>query len=788
MRSNMTHKSYIHIVKSTLSSSRFRSLLAALPLIILLVGMSTEFLFNNIIGYFKPYSHSAFQLTVAVNFSPDHHFLGFLSQNLDAEGNIEYQAYNRFPPGGYMLIKLVTLPFGSDLSSGIYIARLLVLVFFVGAAVMAYWSLCRLTSNQWIALTATFLAFSSTLMLRYNTTLLPEIMIGLFGFALTFHGMVIFAQEGRFRQLVLKACIALLLDWHVLALLMVFILLGIAKEITQTYKAETVQRIIRSVSSSRYTALGIIALSFGIVVLAYNIGNEYYALNKGGHQLALSDLPTIQSALRRTSITGLRSEDYFTQLFDFWFHLKGIGLATVPFTLTDSFFSNINADELRIIGRFATGISIIGVFLVRHRMLAATAVLSGFCWTIPMRHNIAQHDFEGLYFIGLSLFLYTFILLAIRKYSNESLMPLCSVLAVLIFISSSYRMSADRSSGFFVDADKKIVEDFNTIRQFIRGKTVFIPGSEEIVERNQLRYYLYGSHILFDNYGCDRRLNRVDFMIQTRYEKAPGLLTPDNQTVFLYDQHPYEERIDRIIEEERPVIQGDFDVYLTKDRKLVYVGDRCNGSDTRYTFLGTPISLLVYPTDIGDLSDSEQDHEFNQFNYVDHYIMDTKRNVMILDLPEYDIASIRTGQYTDQGPIWDGRFFYPDYAVDADLHRRIAQGLTSSELIARGRFNIYLTDDNNLIYIREPCHNPDISDDFFLHIIPLRLKDLPEQRRQYEFDGLDFVFFDRGFIDGQRCAAVIDLPDYGIASIRTGQYTDQGQIWQSEFDIPERRN
>ena len=783
----MTLKSYIRALSSVPSSSRFRSLLTILPLIILLLGVSTEFLFNNIIGYFRPYTFSAIPLTVAVNFSPNHHFLGFLSQNLDVEGNIEYQAYNRFPPGGYVLMKLVTLSFGDDLSGGIYVARLLVLVFFVGAAVLAYWSLCRLTSSRWIALTVTLLAFSSTLMLRYNTTLLPEIMIGLFGFALTFHGMVIFTQEGRFRQLVLKSCIALLLDWHVLALLMVFILLGIAQKIIQIYKAESVRKIIVSVSSSRYMALSIIAFSFGVIVLAYNIGNEYSALNRDGHQQALSDLPTIQSALRRTSIAGLRSEDFFPQLFNLYFHFKGVALAAVPFTLADSFFSSTNTDELQIIGRLATGISLIGVFLVRYRMLAATAVLSGFCWTIPMRQNITQHDFEGLYFIGLSLFLYTFILLAIRKYSSEGLMPLCSVLAVLIFISSSYRMSADRSNGFSIDSDKKIVEDFNTIRRFIGGKTAFLFRSEEIIGHHQLRYYLYGSHILFDNYGCDRKLDRVDFTIQTRYEKAPGLLTPDNQTVFLYDQHTYEERIDKIIEEERPLIQGDFDVYLTKDRKLVYVSDRCDESDTNYVFLGIPISLLVYPTDIEKLSDPEQDHEFYQLSYLDHYILDTKRNVIIFELPEYDIASIRTGQYTDR-PIWDGRFFYPDNTVNADLRRRIDQDLTSSELIARGHFDIHLTGNNSLIYVREPCHNPDINDDFFLHIIPLDLKDLPEQRRQYKFDGLDFVFFDRGFKEGQRCAAIIDLPEYDVASIRTGQHTNQGRIWQNEFDIPEKHN
>ena len=781
-------KSSIRLSSSALSDSRFRSISAVLPLVMLLVGVSTEFLFNNVISYLRPYSFSAVHLTVAANTSPSHYLLGFLSQNLDVEGNIEYRAYNRFPPGGYMILKLVTLPFGNDLSRGIYVARLLILVFFVSAVVLAYWSLCRLISNRWIAMTATLLAFSTTLPLRYNTTLNPEIVMGLFGFALTFHGMVIFAQEGRFQQLVLKACIALLLDWHVLALLIVFILLGVAKEVTQTYKTEKVQRIIISISSSRYMILGVIAISFGIIVLAYNIGNEYYALNKYGRHQALLDLPTIRSAMKRTSIDGLFSEVATPSLFDLRFQLKGVALATVPFALADSFLSNIDAGDLRTIGTCATGISISGVFLVRHKMLAATAVLAGFAWTIPMRQNIAQHNFEGLYYIGISLFLYTLVLLAIQKVSSERLMPLCSVVALLVFTSSSYRMGTDRADELLIDSGIKRVSDFNTVRQFISGKTVFFPLEYETFDYDRSHYYLHGSHILINNYGCDHRLDRVDFLIQTRREDTPGLLTPDNHTVFLYDRHIYEERIDRTIKEGRPLVQGEFDVYLTKDRKLVYISDRCDKNETRSIFLGIPISLFVYPADIDDLPDPEQDYEFNQFNYIDHYIMDTKRNVMILDLPDYNIASIRTGQYTDQGQIWGKRFFYPDYAVDDDLRRQIDQGLTSSELITRGRFDIYITNNNSLIYIRKPCHNPDINDDFFLHVIPVDLKDLPEHRQRYEFDGLDFIFFDRGFIDGQRCAAIIDLPDYNIASIRTGQYTDQGEVWRTEFNISEKRN
>lgn len=160
-----------------------------------------------------------------------------------------------------------------------------------------------------------------------------------------------------------------------------------------------------------------------------------------------------------------------------------------------------------------------------------------------------------------------------------------------------------------------------------------------------------------------------------------------------------------------------------------------------------------------------------------------KRHIVVFDLPDYDVSSISTGQYTDEGRIWGGRFFGPEHVVDADLIKRVDRAVTSREPIIHDHFDIYLTDERTLIYVKESCSNGDISEDFFLHIVPIDTRDLPEHRRQYEFENLDFAFFNRGFKENLRCAAVIELPDYDIARIRTGQYTDEGPIWQSDFAV-----
>ena len=732
-----------------------------------------------------------------------------MSRGFDMYGNIDYLVYNRFPPGGYALIKLVTLPFGDDLSNRIYAAQIFMLVFFVGSAVLVYLSLCRLTSDKWIASAATLIVFSSTQLLRFNDTIATEMIPDLFGCSVIFHAMVIFTQEGRFRQLMIKSCLALLIGWHVLALLLVFILLGLAKEIIDIKKVKTVRNIVVTVVVSRYLMLGVVAFGFGLVILAYNIGNEYYALNiRGDRQLVLSDLPSFRSIFRRTGL-GEQIVSRIQWIPFFEVQLQRIGLLAVPFALPgptvsviDSSLSTVNVSWIRgmtesqefYIGVSVVSVCVIGIFLVRHRLLAATAVLAGFSWAIPINQSSGEHAWEVLYYIGIPLFFFTLLLLVIRKRLNQSSMPIACIFALFIFMFSSYQIgNIDHDYKYPVSLQESLFEDFDVIRRFTEGKNIFVPVADTIADaeplgggaRFGLHYYLSGRGIVFNSFGCDRGLDKVDFMIQTRRDVAPGLLTPDNQRVFLYDRYVYEERIDKIVEEYRPMIQSDFDVYLTDDKKLVYVSDRCDGSESRSVFLGAPIFLTVYPVDVEDVSDPSQGYEFDSFSYIDHFVMDTKRHVVIIDLPDYDIASINTGQYTDESRIWASRFFGPDYSPNVDLIRQAKQVTASSQPIIRDRFDIYLDDETSLMFVREPCYNSDIGDDFFVHIFPVDTKDLPEHRRQYGFDNLDFIFIDHGTRDGQKCVAVIKLPDYDIANIRTGQYTGQGQIWQSESAVIE---
>ena len=104
----------------------------------------------------------------------------------------------------------------------------------------------------------------------------------------------------------------------------------------------------------------------------------------------------------------------------------------------------------------------------------------------------------------------------------------------------------------------------------------------------------------------------------------------------------------------------------------------------------------------------------------------------------------------------------------------------------RSTFDVYLREDI-LIYFKEPCGAEDVQRFFFVHVFPADENDLPDHRKQYGSDNLDFSYslsLDKG------CVAVRKLPDYAITRIRTGQsiVNEDGSytsLWEEEIRFDE---
>ena len=115
-------------------------------------------------------------------------------------------------------------------------------------------------------------------------------------------------------------------------------------------------------------------------------------------------------------------------------------------------------------------------------------------------------------------------------------------------------------------------------------------------------------------------------------------------------------------------------------------------------------------------------------------------------------------------------------------------------LMADSEFDVYAAPASDspisggrrtLVYVREPCAEQDVSARFFLHMNPVDRNDLSEERREFGFDNLNFAFAHWGSRRDGRCIAVHPLPDYPIASVATGQFTERGEAWIANFALPD---
>ena len=105
--------------------------------------------------------------------------------------------------------------------------------------------------------------------------------------------------------------------------------------------------------------------------------------------------------------------------------------------------------------------------------------------------------------------------------------------------------------------------------------------------------------------------------------------------------------------------------------------------------------------------------------------------------------------------------------------------------VAQGPFDVYTYPGGRILgYRRDACKASDVQAPFFVHVYPVDEQELPAPRRQYGFDNLDFIFSLRGKQVAGRCWATVLLPTYAIARLRTGQYTERGEVWETELAGP----
>lgn len=100
------------------------------------------------------------------------------------------------------------------------------------------------------------------------------------------------------------------------------------------------------------------------------------------------------------------------------------------------------------------------------------------------------------------------------------------------------------------------------------------------------------------------------------------------------------------------------------------------------------------------------------------------------------------------------------------------------EPVVSSEFDIYVK-DQTLVYSRESCEDSILDVPFFLHITPIATQDLRTSSRPHGFDDLALDFRSSKRYDPIRCISSVVLPEYPIATIRTGQYEENRLLWSA---------
>ena len=762
----------------------------AAALALLLLALSSVFVFGGDRSqFYRPGHHgniSGQTIDLAGNLSAEHRFLLFTHRTLDEDGEPAYGVYHRFPIGAYALIKLAILPFGEDLPRQIMAARLLTLAFFAAAAAFAYLALARLLGDRRIALTATLFAFSSYSLLYYGDMISPEVA-DLFGVMLVFHGMVLFTREGRFRQLLARTAAAVLLCWYVAGLIAPFAALGAASEAWRA-RGEGWQTALAAAVRGRHFAYGAAAAAFAGLVLGWNLAGEY---------LVLGELPTLDSLLRR-SATSSGAFDYVGWPAFFEGQLGRIGGMTLPFAAFDRLGEGTPWLDpwpdpalwpwLVGLGAVSCAAALAGTFAPRGGVPLAALALAGWGWAIPFRGSAAIHEYEAIFHAGVPLIACALALTGLRRLLGPEraarALPALAVLAAAAFALSAWDMGRVGLGGAEAREQRGLTADFPAVRRATAGKSVVTTVTHwTFAGRFQARNYYLSK-------GFRQRVpigSEEEWADASKYDllfarpDLGGSLTPDNRQVFVYGIGALEERY-AAIAARAPDVRSEFEVRAA-DGALTWTREPCRAEDTAPRFF-----LHVVPLDAADLPAGRREAGFEElgFAFGERGLRFGGRCLARLELPEYAIAGVRTGQrHPAAGAIWEASVPVADPSFPraaAGWEERWA-AIAAAEPSLRAAFGVRV-EGRTLHYAREQCAEADTRARFFLHVVPLDAADLPEERRASGFDNLDFAFGERGVRYGGRCLASVELPEYGIARVRTGQFEGDARLWEGEIAFP----
>ena len=226
-----------------------------------------------------------------------------------------------------------------------------------------------------------------------------------------------------------------------------------------------------------------------------------------------------------------------------------------------------------------------------------------------------------------------------------------------------------------------------------------------------------------------------------------------------------------------------YDVYLSGGA-LAWVRQPCSDDDAMGA-VELSVNLLDpahLPPEARDAGAIDMNFAFSEFGAKLGDLCVARRS-----LPNRPIKSVRTGQQIHDAP---GEWLYRTRIEMASEEDRIAYYRTKYETISsagnpliRSEYDVY-ADGGALVYLKERCESEHTRGRFLLSVFPVRLSDIPEDRREAGHVGMNFDFSDYGARFGGGCAILRGLPSYPVKAVEIGRFVPGGgEIWREWVEI-----
>ena len=131
-----------------------------------------------------------------------------------------------------------------------------------------------------------------------------------------------------------------------------------------------------------------------------------------------------------------------------------------------------------------------------------------------------------------------------------------------------------------------------------------------------------------------------------------------------------------------------------------------------------------------------------------------------------------------------------EYRPGANPYRDAWDAAASGSLgepVAEAGFDLFL-DEERLLYAKQPCAAEDVRPRFLFHFARADPEGPPGLARDSVFENRDFDFPEYGLRFGDRCLAIVPLPDGELVRLRTGQWLPgEVPLWQVSFRLDRER-